>query len=280
MKLVAKKPFGELFVDVWQNEDGEIFMTAKQLGEAVGYADPQKGMDNLIDRNSQLKEAGFSVTLKMRSTDGKLYETRVFNEDGIYETTMLAKTDRATEFRSWVRSVLKDIRKTGGHVNNEDLFLATYLPFVDEQTQILFKTTLATVRQQNEVIKAQRETIAEQLGEIDHKDCVIIGLVDEIDLATKRQVLNRVVRKGGTEPARVRDRWNELYKQFEMKYHVNLQRKLDSYNEAHKPKLKNKLDYIDKVLSKIPELYEIACKIYENDVKELVTELYGLNKIS
>ncbi|MHA2852864.1 BRO-N domain-containing protein [Paenibacillus lautus] len=35
----------------------------------------------------------------------------------------------------------------------------------------------------------------------------------------------------------------------------------------------DRLDYIDKV----PELYEISCKIYENDVKELVSELYELN---
>ena len=71
-------------------------------------------------------------------------------------------------------------------------------------------------------------------------------------------------------------RWNELYKQFEMKYHIDLKRRFNTYNENNKPKLKNKLDYIDKVLNKIPELYEIACKLYENDVKELVKEMYGI----
>ena len=57
---------------------------------------------------------------------------------------------------------------------------------------------------------------------------------------------------------------------------VHLKRRFNTYNENNKPKLKNKLDYIDKVLNKIPELYEIACKLYENDVKELVKEMYGI----
>ncbi|WP_406541948.1 hypothetical protein [Clostridium ljungdahlii] len=62
-----------------------------------------------------------------------------------------------------------------------------------------------------------------------------------------------------------------------MKYHINLNIRLDHYNREHKPKLRNKLDYIDKVMGKIPEIYEIACKIYENDIKELVQQMYELN---
>ena len=29
-------------------------------------------------------------------------------------------------------------------------------------------------------------------------------------------------------------------------------------------------------MNKIPELYEIACKLYENDVKALCEEMYGI----
>ena len=94
-----------------------------------------------------------------------------------------------------------------------------------------------------------------------------------VHLAQKRQVLVRVVKY---KTSNYRERWNELYKQFEMKYHIDLKRRFNTYNENNKPKLKNKLDYIDKVLNKIPELYEIACKLYENDVKELVKEMYGI----
>ena len=57
-----------------------------------------------------------------------------------------------------------------------------------------------------------------------------------------------------------------------MKYHIKLNEQLDKYNLYNKPKLKGKVDYIDKVMNKIPELYEIACKLYESDVKEIFVE--------
>lgn len=208
------------------------------------------------------------ISNEVLETNGGKQLTTIINEDGLYDVILESRKPEARKFRKWVTGEgLPSIRKTGGYVSNDNQFLETYLPFADEQTRSLFRSTLVTVRQQNELIKEQR-------AEIDHKENVIVGLVDDIDLATKRQILNRVVRKAGYD--KVQLRWNELYRQFEMKYHLNLKVKLESYNEGHKPKLKNKLDYIDKVMDKLPQLYEIACKIYEADVKELGAELYEL----
>ena len=85
-------------------------MTIAQLADALEYANGRKGIETLIDRNSYLREEEFSVTLKMRATDGKQYNTRIFTEDGIYEVTMLSKTEKAKEFRTWVRKILKALR--------------------------------------------------------------------------------------------------------------------------------------------------------------------------
>ena len=57
---------------------------------------------------------------------------------------------------------------------------------------------------------------------------------------------------------------------------MDLSRRFETYNETHKPKCKSKVEYIDKVLNKIPELYELAAKLFENDVKELVEEMYSI----
>jgi hypothetical protein len=132
----------------------------------------------------------------------------------------------------------------------------------------MFKTLLENIRANNELIQKQQK-------EIQHKEDVIIGLVDSVELAEKRQTLNRVVRHNG---ANFQERWKELYKQFEMKYHINIKQRMESYNKSHKPKMKSYLDYVDKVMNKVPELYEIACKLYENDIKELTAELYDISK--
>lgn len=43
-------------------------------------------------------------------------------------------------------------------------------------------------------------------------------------------------------------------------------------NSTIKPKVKNKMDYIDRELGMIPQLYETACKLFENDVEKLKAE--------
>lgn len=57
---------------------------------------------------------------------------------------------------------------------------------------------------------------------------------------------------------------------FERKYHVDIKRRIDNYNKNNKPKMKNKLEYIDKIMNKLPQLYEIACKLFEGDINQII----------
>jgi prophage antirepressor-like protein len=79
-------------------------MASEQLGKALGYATPRVGISNLVTRNKSLGDVEFSGVLKL-STPSGAQETRVFTEDGVYEVTMLARTEKAIEFRAWVRKV-------------------------------------------------------------------------------------------------------------------------------------------------------------------------------
>jgi len=110
LSIVKSENFGQVQCDFWKDEQGNIYMTINQLAQALGYTD-RKGIEKVIERNPYLKEIEFSVTDKLSATDGKLYETRIFTEDGIYEVTFLSRTEKAKEFRAWVRKVLKALRK-------------------------------------------------------------------------------------------------------------------------------------------------------------------------
>ena len=112
----------------------------------------------------------------------------------------------------------------------------------------------------------QQEIIEEQQKLIEHKEDVIIGLVEDIDLSTKRQRITQIVRHNSKN---YQERYNLLYLEFEKKYHCDLKLRLESYNTKNKPKLKNKMDYIDKTMNMIPQLYEICCKLFENDLESL-----------
>lgn len=121
-----------------------------------------------------------------------------------------------------------------------------------------------------EATKALVELKTKELQKtIEYKEDVIVGLTDEIDLKDKRQILNQVVRYKG---ANYQERWRLLYYEFEKKYHLDINARMKRYNEENKPKLKNKLDYIDKVMGKLPQLYEIASKLFEGDINKIIEE--------
>lgn len=108
LTLVKSAEFGEIQCDFYGKGD-EVYMTINQLAACLGYAD-RKGVEKLVERNQYLKQHEFSVADKLTATDGKTYNTRIFTEDGIYEVTMLSKTEKAKEFRAWVRGILKALR--------------------------------------------------------------------------------------------------------------------------------------------------------------------------
>lgn len=193
---------------------------------------------------------------------GRAGESNFITESGLYAVILRSDKPNAKKFRKWVTSdVLPTIRKTGGYVNNDELFISTYLPYADENTKLIFSQTLKTVREQNETIKRQQK-------EIIHKEDVIIGLVDDIDLATKRQRITQIVRFGAD--GKYQECYSLLYGEFERKYHCNLKSRMEGC--TLKPKVRNKMDYIDREMGMIPQLYEIACKLFENDVEKLKSE--------
>ena len=111
LKLIKSEYFGNVECDFY-GKSGEVYMTISQLAECLGYAS-KSGMENIISRHEYLKKPEFSGTYSLWVPNGNGFsqqKTRIFTEDGIYEVTMLAKTERAKEFRSWVRTVLKALR--------------------------------------------------------------------------------------------------------------------------------------------------------------------------
>ena len=106
------------------------------------------------------------------------------------------------------------------------------------------------------------------ISEVQYKEDIIIGLTQYIDLYKKRQRITQIVEHKAKD--NYAQRWNLLYSEFERKYHIDLKRRIANCNV--KPKIKNKIDYIERELNMVSELYEIACKIFESEVEELKKE--------
>jgi len=250
------------------NLSGKEYFEATNVAKSLGYSNPYDAIKRHCKKDGIVK---YEVIDSM----GRKQDINLLSEGNLYRLITKSKLPSAERFEKWVfEEIIPTIRKTGGYVANDDLFINTYLPFADDPTKALFKSTLMVINNQNKVIQDQRKEIEDQKKDIGHKEGVIVGLVEDITIAEKRQILNRVIRRCSN----YQDRWRELYRQYEMKFRLNLNTRFKTYNSEHKPKLRNRLDYIDKVLNQIPELYSIACKLYENDVNELIEEMYSLQE--
>jgi prophage antirepressor-like protein len=109
LSLVKSATFGNVQCDFY-SDDKEIWMTRKQIGEALEYADPQKAIDNLHSKHKERLDK-YSVTLKLRGTDGKMYDTTLYSAKGIYEICRWSKQPKADAFFDWVYDVLEGLRK-------------------------------------------------------------------------------------------------------------------------------------------------------------------------
>lgn len=113
LQLIKSSKFGEVECDIYSNEK-EMFMTMNQLSNCLGYKE-KDGIKKIVKRNEYLKQKEFSQIVPISFGEGgqndTTQETRVFTEDGIYEVTMLAKTEKAKEFRAFIRKLLKSLRK-------------------------------------------------------------------------------------------------------------------------------------------------------------------------
>lgn len=117
--------------------------------------------------------------------------------------------------------------------------------------------------------KNQKIEIEKKDKKLEHKQEIIKGFTEDVSLLEKRQLLNRVVRYKGSN---YRERWNELYRVFKETEHIDIKVRYESYLKIYKKgmtRVTSKLDYAEK-FGHLDNLYKIALKLYEDDMKELL----------
>lgn len=77
--------------------DGIPHVTRRAIGEFLEYGDPQKAIDNILDRNEHIKE--FQYTLRLRGTDGKNYQTFVYDPVGFLLIVMESSQPKAQQMK-------------------------------------------------------------------------------------------------------------------------------------------------------------------------------------
>ncbi len=60
LKIATTDKFGDVETNIYENNKGEMYMTAQQLGECLGYSDPLRNISKLVSRNKYLEKIEFS----------------------------------------------------------------------------------------------------------------------------------------------------------------------------------------------------------------------------
>ena len=148
--------------------DGLILFNPYHVGKCLDMADEtvrdhmrkMNGSQAVMLKNSNV---GLTNIRKLHNTGEKF-----LTESGVYKLVFKSRKPTAEKFTDWVTDeVLPTIRKTGGYVSDDELFIETYLPHADESTRLLFATTLKTVRKQNERIGKLEAHVEEKSLQLD-----------------------------------------------------------------------------------------------------------------
>lgn len=153
------------------------------------------------------------------------------------------------------------------------LFTARYVKRFDEMEQELnnpYKLPTTYKEALLQLIEKVEEN-EKLLADNNHKQEVINGLTDNVDIYKKKDVINRICRRRSGNYA---NRYKELYKCFKENFHIDLEARCEGYN-LRQIKKKDQLSVIKyaEQFGYIDDLYSCCTKLFEAEIDEVLDQI-------
>ena len=144
-------------------ENGKILFCGSDVAKALGYRRPKDAIT-----------AHCKGAVKRRLlTNGGTQEMKMISEGDVYRLISHSRLPYAEKFESWIfDDVLPTIRRTGGYVSNEEMFIENYLPFLDEPYKKLFRLQMTFISKLNERIRNDKPLVDFALHVADSEDLI------------------------------------------------------------------------------------------------------------
>ena len=153
------------------------------------------------------------------------------------------------------------------------LFTAKYVKRFDEMEKKLDNTYKLPTTYKEALLQLveQVEENEKLLKDNNHKQEVINGLTDDIDIYKKKDVINRICRRRNGNYA---NRYKELYKCFRENFHIDLEARCEGYN-LKQIKKKDQLSVIKyaEQFGYIDDLYSCCTKLFEAEIDEVLDQI-------
>jgi len=181
--------FGETELQLSINPNNEIEMDIEELAKAVGILN-SGSIRNLIIQNPILQEKQYSYLKKVLNNEGgilKKREKRIFTEAGIYEVAFLANTEKAKEFRKFIKEFSKQMLTK---IKKNEMVLssgvpATFEPKLDKMMFLITKrdeeiNTIFEFFEKSQDFFKKVEEMGEDIKQIKRKIDTIIEVVNDL----------------------------------------------------------------------------------------------------
>lgn len=239
IETFENQQFGKIRVAM--TESNEPIFCASDVCKALGYANGRDAISNHTEGDDVVK---YDTIDSLGRTQQMTYVT----ESGLYSLIFGSKLRSARHFKRWITTdVLPSIRKHGAYMTDETIEKV----LTDPDIIISLATRLKESKERNRQLEEENT----------HKTQVIEGLVEDIPLADMRQRITQIIRKTG-DP---RGSYHLLYQEFNSKYHMNVYTRMNNILYTG-----SAMDFIDKELDMIPQLYDLTCKLFENSYEALM----------
>ena len=166
IKIFENEEFGKVRTII---KDGEPWFVGKDVAKILEYRNTKKALSDHVDEEDKYQGDGVTI----RDPMGRVQHPTIINESGLYSLILSSKMPRAKEFKHWVTSeILPTIRRTGGYVVSEDMFIENYLPFLDEPYRDLFRLQMTAIEKLNERIRNDKPLVDFALHVADSEDLI------------------------------------------------------------------------------------------------------------
>ncbi len=145
-------------------KNGEPWFVGKDVAGILGYERATKAIQDHVDPEDK-------DGIPIQDSIGRMQKTPIINESGLYSLILSSKMPRAKAFKRWVTAtILPTLRRTGGYVSNEDMFIENYLPFLDEPYRDLFRLQMTIIGKLNKRIRHDQPLVefANQVSNTDN----------------------------------------------------------------------------------------------------------------
>ena len=116
-KIILYQPDNAIRLEV-RVEDETVWLSQAQIAELFGTKRPAitKHLSNIFS-SGELLESSVCSILELTASDGKNYQTKLYNLDAILSVGYRVNSINATQFRRWANRILKEYLLRGYAIN-------------------------------------------------------------------------------------------------------------------------------------------------------------------